>query len=114
MIRELAKSVREYKKASIMTPIWVALEVVLECIIPFIMAMLVNQIKAGCTMTVIFQYGVVLVVYGAAFAFFGYDVRLQLRRKRPADWRRTSAKICFTAYRSIRLKTLTNFLFRRW
>ena len=44
MIRELAKSIREYKKASIMTPIWVALEVVLECIIPFIMAMLVNQI----------------------------------------------------------------------
>ena len=57
MIRELAKSVREYKKASIMTPIWVALEVVLECIIPFIMAMLVNQIKAGCPMTVISSTG---------------------------------------------------------
>ena len=79
MIRELAKSVREYKKASIMTPIWVALEVVLECIIPFIMAMLVNQIKAGCTMTVIFQYGVVLVVMALLSLFFGYDVRLQLR-----------------------------------
>ena len=71
MIRELAKSVREYKKASIMTPIWVALEVVLECIIPFIMAMLVNQIKAGCTMTVIFQYGVVLVVMALLSLFLG-------------------------------------------
>ena len=71
MIRELAKSVREYKKASIMTPIWVALEVVLECIIPFIMAMLVNQIKAGCTMTFIFQYGVVLVVMALLSLFLG-------------------------------------------
>lgn len=71
MIRELAKSIREYKKASIMTPIWVALEVVLECIIPFIMAMLVNQIKAGCSMSVIFQYGAVLVVMALLSLFLG-------------------------------------------
>ena len=71
MIRELAKSIREYKKASIMTPIWVALEVVLECIIPFIMAMLVNQIKAGCGMNVIFQYGTILVVMALLSLFLG-------------------------------------------
>ena len=71
MIRELAKSIREYKKASIMTPIWVALEVVLECIIPFIMAMLVNQIKAGCGMNVIFQYGAILVVMALLSLFLG-------------------------------------------
>ena len=71
MIRELAKSIREYKKASIMTPIWVALEVVLECIIPFIMAMLVNQIKAGCGMNVIFQYGALLVVMALLSLFLG-------------------------------------------
>ena len=69
MIRELAKSIREYKKASIMTPIWVA--VVLECIIPFIMAMLVNQIKAGCGMNVIFQYGAILVVMALLSLFLG-------------------------------------------
>ena len=71
MIRELAKSIREYKKASIMTPIWVALEVVLECIIPFIMAMLVNQIKAGCGMNVVFQYGAILVVMALLSLFLG-------------------------------------------
>ena len=71
MIRELAKSIREYKKASIMTPIWVALEVVLECIIPFIMAMLVNQIKASCGMNVIFQYGTILVVMALLSLFLG-------------------------------------------
>lgn len=67
----LAKSVREYKKASIMTPIWVTLEVILECIIPFLIANLVNQIKAGCTLNVIVQYGAALVVMALASLYFG-------------------------------------------
>ena len=79
MVKTLARSIREYKKSAILTPLLVTVEVILECIIPFIMAMLVNQIKAGCTMTVIFQYGVVLVVMALLSLFFGYDVRLQLR-----------------------------------
>ena len=41
MIRQLAKSIREYKKVSIATPILVSLEVVMECIIPFITANLI-------------------------------------------------------------------------
>ena len=45
MIKRLAKSIREYKWVSIITPLLVALEVVLECIIPFIIANLVNSIK---------------------------------------------------------------------
>ena len=41
----LIKSIREYKKASIATPVLVSMEVVMECIIPFIIAELVNRIK---------------------------------------------------------------------
>lgn len=62
MIKTLAKSIREYKKASILTPLYVSGEVVLECIIPFIIANLVNQIKAGCDMKTIAVYGAILVV----------------------------------------------------
>ena len=62
MIRELAKSIREYKKASLMTPLLVSMEVVMECIIPFIIAQLVNQIKANCEFGVIVKYGLILVV----------------------------------------------------
>ena len=47
MIKELMKSIREYKRDSILTPILVSLEVVMECIIPFVVAQLVNEIKAG-------------------------------------------------------------------
>lgn len=42
MIKELMKSIREYKRDSILTPILVSLEVVMECIIPFVVAQLVN------------------------------------------------------------------------
>ena len=44
MIRTLMKSIREYKKPSLLAPILVSGEVVLECIIPFLIAKLVNEI----------------------------------------------------------------------
>ena len=71
MIRILAKSLREYKKASIATPLLVTMEVVLECTIPFIIAELVNQIKAGCDMQVLLRYGGILVVMAALSLMFG-------------------------------------------
>ena len=47
MLKDLMKCVREYKKASLQAPVLVSLEVVMECIIPFIISKLVNEIKAG-------------------------------------------------------------------
>ena len=43
MVKTLLQSIREYKKASILTPIYVALEVLLECILPFVMADLIDH-----------------------------------------------------------------------
>lgn len=71
MIKEIFKSLREYKKVSIITPFLVSVEVVMECIIPFIIAQLVNQIKDGCSMDVILRYGAVLVVMAAISLTFG-------------------------------------------
>ncbi len=71
MIRELAKSIREYKRPSILAPILVSGEVMLECIIPFIVARLVNQIKAGCTIDVILKYGLLLVAMATLSLIFG-------------------------------------------
>lgn len=71
MLKVLAKSIREYKKPSIITPILVSMEVVLECIIPFIIAELVNQIKAGCSLSVIVKYGLVLIVMAMLSLMFG-------------------------------------------
>lgn len=71
MLKELAKSIREYKKPSLAAPVLVSGEVVMECIIPFITANLVNQIKAGCTVNVILGHGLVLVVMAGLSLLFG-------------------------------------------
>ncbi|SEH54499.1 MULTISPECIES: ABC transporter ATP-binding protein [Atopobiaceae] len=57
----LGKSVREYKKMSLWTPVLVILEVVIECILPFITAQLIDQLQAGCGMDVIMHYSAILI-----------------------------------------------------
>ena len=71
MIKILAKSIREYKKPSLLAPILVSGEVVLECIIPFLTANLVNEIKNGCSLDVIVQYGLILIAMAALSLTFG-------------------------------------------
>ena len=70
MIKTLAKSIREYKKASILAPAIIACEVILECCIPFVATLLINQINVADTatidMSVVVRYGLILV--GLAFA----------------------------------------------
>ena len=58
IVKTLARSIREYKKTSILTPLLVTVEVVMECAIPFVIANLVNQMQAGCSMDVIVRYGI--------------------------------------------------------
>lgn len=68
MIKRLAKSIREFKKPSILTLIFIIAEVVIEVFIPFITAKLINYIqeteKLGETldMSVILWHGVLLTV----------------------------------------------------
>ncbi len=62
MIKELSKSIREYKKPSALAPVFVSLEVIMECIIPFVIARLVNEIKAGCEFKTIAIYGGILIL----------------------------------------------------
>ncbi len=71
MIKTLTRSIREFKKMAILTPLLVTVEVVLECIIPFIIANLVNQMQAGCSMDVIVRYGIQLVVMAVLSLLFG-------------------------------------------
>ncbi|WP_295475407.1 ABC transporter ATP-binding protein [uncultured Subdoligranulum sp.] len=71
MIRTLSHSIREYKKASILTPLLVTVEVIMECAIPFVIANLVNQMQAGCSMDVIVQYGLALLVMAIVSLIFG-------------------------------------------
>lgn len=72
MIKEISKSVREYKAAAIATPILVSLEVVMECIIPFLTIRLIAEIRGNCELKVILNYGIILVGMAVLSLLFGW------------------------------------------
>lgn len=65
MLKTLMKSIREYKLSSILAPIIIAGEVVVECIIPFVTAQLVRKIEENSGMDEIVKYGLILVCLAA-------------------------------------------------
>ncbi len=61
MIKQLGKSVREYKKPALLTPLFITIEVILEILIPTLMASLIDYgIDAG-NLSVIVRYGLILL-----------------------------------------------------
>ena len=70
MIKTLLKSVRQYKRQSLLSPLFVAGEVVLECIIPLVMSKLIDHLSAE-TMTPILKYGLILLVMATISLGFG-------------------------------------------
>ena len=71
MVKTIMKSLREYKRPSIATPLLVSCEVVLECIIPFLIAELVNAVKAGASMSTLWMYGGILTAMALLSLAFG-------------------------------------------
>ena len=71
IIRVLKKSIREYKRDSILTPVLVAFEALVECIIPLMVANLVNRMQNGCDLSVIMKYGVILIIMACFSLLFG-------------------------------------------
>lgn len=72
MVHELAKSIREYKKSMILTPVFVVGEVIMEAIIPYTIALLVNEIKDRANINTILHYGYILLALAFASLLFGY------------------------------------------
>lgn len=72
MIRKLLRSVREYKKASLLTPLFVCGEVVMDVIIPWLMAMLIDQGIEKHDGDVVLRLGVLLFVCALIALFFGF------------------------------------------
>ena len=62
MLKQLAKCIREYKKPTIVSLVFITFEVIIEVFIPFITANLVNAIKAGAEMSEVVKSGVFLAV----------------------------------------------------
>ena len=72
MIKTLLKSVREFKQDSILTPLLVGLEVIIDCLIPYTISLLVNEIKAGCGLGTIVRYGIAIVIMAVLAMLTGW------------------------------------------
>ncbi|MCQ2465384.1 MAG: ABC transporter ATP-binding protein/permease [Oscillospiraceae bacterium] len=71
MLKTLLGCVREYKKASLLAPFFVSLEVVVECILPLLTAGLIDKIQNGCSIGTIVKYGLILTLLAFISLTFG-------------------------------------------
>lgn len=76
----LLKVLREFRGAAFWTPITVMGEVVFEALIPYEIALLVNEVKGGCGLDRILHYGWILLLMALAALFFGYVAGLTCAR----------------------------------
>ena len=71
MLKTLAKEIRQYKKATILAPVFTALEVLMEILIPFVTASIIDQgIEAG-NMQKVYLYGGIMLVFAVISLFCG-------------------------------------------
>ncbi len=71
MIKKLLRSVREFKAPSVKAPVYISLEVIMECIIPLIMANLIDKGINQGSMPVILKMGLLLFLCSVMSLLFG-------------------------------------------
>ena len=71
MIKKLAEQIKQYKKDAILAPVFVALETVMEVIIPFLMAYLIDDGINKGDIDTIYKIGALLVISSIASLIFG-------------------------------------------
>ncbi len=71
MIKTLAAHIKEYKKASIMTPFFMILEVIMETLIPFLMATLVDDGINKGNLNHVYRIGALMLVFAVIGLFAG-------------------------------------------
>ena len=67
----LAKSIGEFKKDTILTPVFVLVETILEILIPFRTAALIDTLRAGADLNAILQAGLILAAMAMLSLLFG-------------------------------------------
>ncbi len=71
MIKTLKSCIGQYKKATILTPIFTSLEVLMEVMIPFITASLIDKGVSSGNMNEVIKYGIIMLVLAFASLFCG-------------------------------------------
>lgn len=71
MVKKLASYVKQYKRSAILTPLCAAGEVVMEVLIPLVMAKLINQGIEANDMNALIRYGLLMMLLALVSLFFG-------------------------------------------
>ncbi len=71
MLKKLASYIRQYKRSTILTPLCAAGEVVMEVLIPLVMAKLINEGISRGDMNALVKYGLLMMLLALASLFFG-------------------------------------------
>lgn len=72
MLRTLIRQIKEYKTVSIMTPVWTATEVVLDVLIPYVTASLIDKGLNAGSMENVYLYGAIML--GMAFLSLAFGI----------------------------------------
>lgn len=70
-MRTILNQIKQYKKATVLTPIFTALEVIMEVLLPFITAMIIDKGLQQENMNAVYQYGAIMIVMAICSLFFG-------------------------------------------
>ena len=72
MFKKLLKVVREYKKDALLTPFFVMLEVIMEVLIPLVMASLIDEgFGENMNIDAVYKYGLILIICAVFALIFG-------------------------------------------
>ena len=106
-IRTILAHVGGYKLASILTPSFMIGEVIMEMVIPLLMASIIDHGVNTGDMDHIIRVGGWMLLAAAAGLLFGWDKALSSARGHPPDWRRTSGGRSLSISRDSPLQTST-------
>ena len=113
MNKTLLSSVREYKKQSVLAPIFVILEVLMEVLIPMEMAKIIDVGIAGGDIGYIVQRGVILVCMAMLALWFGMMAG-NMAAIAGAGYAKNLRHDIFIKSRNFRLKISTIFSRQVW
>lgn len=113
MNRKLLRSLREYKKESILTPILVIFEVFMEVLIPLLMANIIDVGIANSDMNYILKTGLLLIVLAVVALFFG-AMAGKMGAIASSGYVKICVRIFFTKSRIFHLRISTGFPHPVW
>lgn len=67
----ILRQIRQYKKDTILTPVFTALEVIMEVLLPFITAKIIDDGLQQGNMDAVYRYGAIMLVMAVCSLFFG-------------------------------------------